>query len=152
MLVNVFFIWNMIHIRVPLICFKSYQPYAVQLTRMYSVTFFFLFINMVIILRTWRVEKSLLEINLFNVWTVFVGVQKMHFFELKMRFLPNAPIHILWYKRNIFDCLDVSKCVFYLKYDLHSCSSDLFQKLSSPVCRATYSSVVEYMLVFCLIY
>jgi hypothetical protein len=26
--------------------------------------------------------------------------------------LPTAPIHILWYIRNVFDCLEVSKCVF----------------------------------------
>jgi hypothetical protein len=73
---------------------------------------------------------------------------KNAFWRAENRFLPTARIHILWYKRNFFDCLDVSKSVFHLKYDLHSCSSDLFHKLSSPVCRATYSTVVGFMLVF----
>jgi hypothetical protein len=36
-----------------------------------------------------------------------------------MRFLPTTPIHIVWYIRNFFDCLEV----FHLKYDLRSCSS-----------------------------
>jgi hypothetical protein len=76
----------------------------------------------------------------------------MHFGELKMRFLPTAPIHIVWYIRNIFDSLDVSKYVFNLKYDLRSCSSYLIQKLSPPKFCSTYSTVVGYMLVFCLIY
>jgi hypothetical protein len=61
---------------------------------------------------TERVEKSLLEISCLNLSTDFGGVLKMHFGELKMGFLPTAPIHILWYIRNVFDCLEVSKCVF----------------------------------------
>jgi hypothetical protein len=35
------------------------------------------------------------------VSTVFSGVLKMHFGELKKRFLPTAPIHLLWYIRNL---------------------------------------------------
>jgi hypothetical protein len=34
---------------------------------------------------------------------------------------------------------------FYLKYDLHSCSSFLFQKLSPPKFRSTYSTLVNKM-------
>jgi hypothetical protein len=55
----------------------------------------------------------------------------MLFGELKMRFLPTAPIHLVWFIRNIFDCLDVSKCVFNLKYDLHSCCSYLVSKANT---------------------
>jgi hypothetical protein len=42
----------------------------------------------------------------------FGGELKKHFGELKMRLLPTAPIHIVWYVRNIFDRLDFSKGVF----------------------------------------
>jgi hypothetical protein len=59
----------------------------------------------------------------------------MHFGELKMCFVPTAPIHIVLYLRNFFDCLEVSKCVFHLKYDLGSCSSYMFQKLPPPKLR-----------------
>jgi hypothetical protein len=38
--------------------------------------------------------KRLLIIYLFNVSKDFGGVLKMHFGELKMRFIPTAPIHI----------------------------------------------------------
>jgi hypothetical protein len=58
------------------------------------------------------VEKSLLEISRFNLSTDFVGLLKMHFGELKMRFFPTAPIHIVCYIQNIFDCLEVSEYVF----------------------------------------
>jgi hypothetical protein len=67
---------------------------------------------MVLILRTQRVEKSLLEICTFNLSTDFGGILKMHFGELKKRFLTTASIHFEWYIRNILDCLEVSKCVF----------------------------------------
>jgi hypothetical protein len=66
----------------------------------------------------------------------------MRFVELKMRFLPNAPIHLVWYIRNFFEVLDGSICVFHLKYDLHSSSSYLIQKISPPKCRPTYSRLV----------
>jgi hypothetical protein len=74
------------------------------------------------------VEKILLEIYWFNASTDFVGLVKKQIGELKMRFLPTAPIHIVWYIRNFFDSLEVSKCVLHLKYDLHSCSSYFFSK------------------------
>jgi hypothetical protein len=74
----------------------------------------------------------------------------MHFGELKMRFLPNAPIHIVWYIRYIFDCLEVSKCVFHLKFEIHACSSYLFQKLSPPKFRSTYSSLLGRRQIWCL--
>jgi hypothetical protein len=45
-----------------------------------------------LILRTQRIEKSLLEISRFNLLE-FGGVLKMHFDGLKMRFFPTAPIH-----------------------------------------------------------
>jgi hypothetical protein len=45
-----------------------------------------------------------------------------------MRFLPTAPTHIVWYIRNIFDSLVVSKCVLHLKYYQHSCTSYFFSK------------------------
>jgi hypothetical protein len=48
---------------------------------------------MVLILRTQRIEKSLLEISQFNLSTEFGGVIKIHFGDLKMRFFPTAPIH-----------------------------------------------------------
>jgi hypothetical protein len=67
---------------------------------------------MVFILRTKGVETSLLEISLFNLSTDIVGVIKMNSGELKMRFLPTAPIHILWYILNFLDIFEVSKCVF----------------------------------------
>jgi hypothetical protein len=78
------------------------------------------------------------------VSTDFGGVLKKHFGELKMRFMQTAPIHIVWYIRNIFDSLGVSKCVFHLKYE-RSCSSYLFQKLSPPKFQSTFSTVVGYM-------
>jgi hypothetical protein len=67
---------------------------------------------MVLILRTQGVEKSLLEISRFNLSTNIVGVVKTNSGELKMRFLPTAPIHIVWYILKLFDFLEVSKCVF----------------------------------------
>jgi hypothetical protein len=103
---------------------------------------------MVVILRTRRVEKSLLEIYRFIVSRDISGVLEMQFGELKLRFMPTASIHIVWYIRNIFDCLDVSKCFFHLKYDLHSCSSYLFQKLLPPKFRSTYSTVVGHIFLF----
>jgi hypothetical protein len=56
---------------------------------------------MVLILRTQRVEKSKLEIFRINQSTDFCGVLEMHSGELKMRFLPTAPIHIAWNTSNI---------------------------------------------------
>jgi hypothetical protein len=49
---------------------------------------------MVLILRTQSVEKSLLEIPLFNLQIGFGDVLKMHSGELKIRLLPAAPIQI----------------------------------------------------------
>jgi hypothetical protein len=46
------------------------------------------------------VDKILLEMYRLLVSTDFGGVLKMHFGELKKRFLPNAPIHLVWYIRN----------------------------------------------------
>jgi hypothetical protein len=40
-----------------------------------------------------------MEISGFNLSTNFGGVPKMHFGELKMRFLLTARIHVVWYKR-----------------------------------------------------
>jgi hypothetical protein len=57
-------------------------------------------------------RKAYWKLTRFNLPTDFGGVQKMHFGELKMCFLPTAPIHIVWYIRKGFDCLQVSKCVF----------------------------------------
>jgi hypothetical protein len=91
------------------------------------------------------VEKSQLEIYRINVSTDFSGVLKMHFGEVKKRFFPTAPIHILWYLRYDLDCLEVTKSVFHLKYDVHSCSSYLFQKLTPPKRRSTYSTLDRYM-------
>jgi hypothetical protein len=47
-----------------------------------------------------------------NLSTDFCGLPKVHFGELKMCFLPTAPIHMLWYIWYFFNCLEVSKCVF----------------------------------------
>jgi hypothetical protein len=58
------------------------------------------------------VEIKLLEISRFNLPKDFGGVLNMPPGELEMRFLPTPPIHIVCYIRNIFDCLEVSKCVF----------------------------------------
>jgi hypothetical protein len=65
----------------------------------------------------------------------------MHFGELKMRFLVTAPIELLWYIRNVFECL---------KYELHSCWFYLFQKLSPTKFRANYSSLVGRRHVWCV--
>jgi hypothetical protein len=103
------------YIRVPPTCFKRYHhPNFYQLTRLESVTYrlFVWCINMVLKLWTQRVEKSLMEISRFNLSTDFGGVLKTHFGKLKKRFLTTAPIHIVWYIQIIFDCLEVSKCVF----------------------------------------
>jgi hypothetical protein len=59
--------------------------------------FFVWYIKMALILGTWNVENSHLEIYRFYVSTYFVGVLKMHFSLLCMRFLPTAPIHIECY-------------------------------------------------------
>jgi hypothetical protein len=67
---------------------------------------------MALILRTQRLEKTLLEISRFNLSTDFGGVLKMNSGEVKMRFLPTAPILIVWYILIFFECLEVSKCVF----------------------------------------
>jgi hypothetical protein len=40
--------------------------------------------------------------------TDFGGVLKMHFGQLKTRFLTTAPNHIVWYIRNILDSLEGS--------------------------------------------
>jgi hypothetical protein len=48
---------------------------------------------MFLILRTSGVDKTLLEIYWLFVSTGFCGLQKMHFGDLKMRFLPNGPFH-----------------------------------------------------------
>jgi hypothetical protein len=69
----------------------------------------------------------------------------MHFGELKILFLPTPAIHTVWYIQKVLDCLDVSKCVFHLKYDLRSCSSYLFQKISPQKFRSTYTNVVGYI-------
>jgi hypothetical protein len=66
------------------------------------------------------------------VSTDFGGILKMLFGELKMGFLVSAPIELVWYIRNVFECLEGSKCFFHLKYKLYSCSSYLIQKLSPP--------------------
>jgi hypothetical protein len=114
------------------------------------VVFFVWYINMILILRTWRVEKSLLEIYRVNVSTDVGGVLKTNFGELKICFLPTAPIQIISYRRNILDYLEVSKHVFHLKYDLHTRSSYLFQKLAPPKFRSTYSNLVGRRQVWCL--
>jgi hypothetical protein len=95
--------------------FKKLSPPKLRST--YSTVvgymqFFLWYINMVLILRTQRVEKSLLEISRFNLSTDFVGVLKTHFGKLKNRLLTTAPIRIVWYIRIIFDFLEVSKWVF----------------------------------------
>jgi hypothetical protein len=41
--------------------------------------------------------------------TDFGGELKMHFGELKMRFLPTAPTHSVWYIRYFLVCLEVTK-------------------------------------------
>jgi hypothetical protein len=50
------------------------------------------------------------------VSTDFVSVLKMLFGELKMRFLPTAPIELVWYIRNVFEFWECSICPFHLKY------------------------------------
>jgi hypothetical protein len=51
----------------------------------------------------------------------------------------------------LFHFLEVTKCVFDLKYDLHSCSSYFIRKLSTPKFRSTYSTVVGLHVRFLLI-
>jgi hypothetical protein len=84
-------------------------------------------IKMVLIFRTWSLEKRLLEIYRFNVLTDIVGVIKTNLGELKIRFILTASIHIVRYIRNYFHCWEVSKGFLYLKYYLHSCSSYFFK-------------------------
>jgi hypothetical protein len=94
------FIWTMIYISVTRIRFESYvHPNFYQISRLKSVTYRSLvwYVNMVLILRTQKLEKSSLEISRFNLSTEYVGILKMHFGELKMRFYPTAPIHIVGY-------------------------------------------------------
>jgi hypothetical protein len=136
-------IWNMIYIRVPIVCFKTYHhtSYIILLDYSRCVAWY---INMVLILRTQRVEKSLQEISRFNLSTYFGGVLKIHFGEQKMRFLPTAPIHIVRQIRFFF-YIFLFKMRFHLNYYLHSCSSYLFQKLSPPKFLSTYSTVVGYI-------
>jgi hypothetical protein len=104
---------------------------------------------MVLILKTQGVEKSLLEISRYNLTTYFAGVLKMHSGQLKMRFMPTAPIHILWYILNFFDCLGVSKCVFIWYMFYIRVPFLLIQKVSAPKFLWTYSTLVGYIKVFC---
>jgi hypothetical protein len=76
---------------------------------------------MVLILRTQRLVISLLEISRFNLSKDFSGLLQMHFGELKMHFIPTAPIRILCYIRNSFDCLEFSKCVFIWNMIYYRC-------------------------------
>jgi hypothetical protein len=110
-----FLIWNMYYIRVPPIVSKTYHhPNFIILldcSRLHIVVFPDIL--------TWslfwgpkKVVKSLLDIYRFNLSTDFVGVPKMHFGEVKLRFMPTFPIYIVWYIRIFFDILEVSKCVF----------------------------------------
>jgi hypothetical protein len=62
---------------------------------------------MVLILRTKKVKKYLLETSRFNLTTENGVTLKMHFGELKMRCYPNTPIHIVCYIRNDFECLEL---------------------------------------------
>jgi hypothetical protein len=69
-----------------------------------------------------------------------------------MRFMLTAPIELVWYIRNVFEFLEVSKSRFHLKYELPSRSSYLIQKLSPPKFRPTYSSLVGRRHVTCVKY
>jgi hypothetical protein len=53
---------------------------------------------------------------MFNVSSDLGGVIKNAFWRAENGFLPNAPVHILWYIQYVFESLVVSKCVFDLKY------------------------------------
>jgi hypothetical protein len=97
--------------------------------RMLECWFFVWYIIMVLILRTQSVEESLLEISRFNLSTGFGSVIKTYFGELKKRLLTTAPIHIVWYIRIIFDCLEVSKCVFI---------SNMIYIRVPPICFKSY--------------
>jgi hypothetical protein len=101
---------------------------------------------------TWRVDKSLLEMYQLFVSTDFEDNLKMHFGELKILFFLTAPNELVWYIRNFFEGFEDSKCLFHLKYELHSCSFYLFQKLSPPKFPPTYSSLVGRKHVWCLKY
>jgi hypothetical protein len=75
-----------------------------------------------------KLEKSLLEISRFNLSTENGGILKMHFGELKMRLFPTAPIHIVCYIPNDFECLELSKYVLiwnmnYIRVPLFSSKS-----------------------------
>jgi hypothetical protein len=77
---------------------------------------------------------------------------KNAFCRAENAFLPNPPIHLVWYIRNIFEDLEGSICVFHLKSELHSCPSYLIQSLSPHKFRPTCSSVVGCNHVWCLKY
>jgi hypothetical protein len=133
-LVNVFLfeIWSpfVFHLFVSKAIYTQISINLLEYSR-FTCRFLVSYINMVLILRTWRVKKSLPENYCFNVSTDFVVVLKTHFGELKMGFLPTDPIHIVWYVLNFF-MIRGNKVCFYLNYDLHSCTSYVFQKLSPP--------------------
>jgi hypothetical protein len=61
-------------------------------------------------------------------------------------------IHLLWLIRDVYECLEGSKCVFHLNYEIHSSTSYLFHKVSPPKLRPTYSSLVGPRQVCCLKY
>jgi hypothetical protein len=103
------------------------------------------YIIMVLILRTQSVEKYFLEISRFNLSKDFDDVLKMLFGELKMRFMPTAPINIVWYIRFFFGCLKVRKCVFIWNMIYIRVFCFLFQKLSPHKFRSTHLTVVGYM-------
>jgi hypothetical protein len=69
----------------------------------------------------------------------------MHFDELKIRFIPKTLLHSVLYVRNFFEFLEGSKCVFYLKYELHTFFFYLIQKQSPQNFRPTFSNVVGCM-------
>jgi hypothetical protein len=92
-----------------------------------------------------KLEKSLLEISRLNLSTEYGGILKMHFGELKLLIIPTDTNQIVCYIRNDFECLEVSKLCLHLKYELHSGSSYLLQKLSETKFLPTYSTVVGYI-------
>jgi hypothetical protein len=121
-------------IKVTLICTTSYEHFNHdKRIPVYSspVVYGIWNINIVLILRSWRVDKKLPEIYRLFVSTDFVGVLKMLFGELKS-FFSNCANWISMVHTKYFWGLEGSKCLFHLKYELHSWSIYLFQKLSHP--------------------
>jgi hypothetical protein len=108
------FIWNMFYI-----CFPLMNQNVTSTKFLWNFSPDQLHVGFLSNILTWSLfwrpkiqRKAYWKFPAFNLSTDFCGVLKMHFGELKIRFLPNQPSHMVWFILNVFDCLELSKCVF----------------------------------------